>query len=72
MKDNVELDLSSGDSIINTSYLSPDKLKRLKKKAYRNFYFRPTYILRKIVYVSSLKEFVVLLREGLGILKNNL
>lgn len=72
MKDNVELDLSSGDSIINTSYLSPDKLKRLKKKAYRNFYFRPTYILRKIIYVSSLKEFVVLLREGLGILKNNL
>lgn len=72
ISDNVELDLSSGESIINSSCLSPYKLKKLKKKAYRQFYFRPKYIIHKFFSVHSFKEIVVLIREGLGVIKNNL
>lgn len=66
-----ELDLSSGEAAINTEQLSGAKLEKLKKKAYRSFYLRPNYILKKLFNIKSFIELITLIREGLGIIKKN-
>jgi radical SAM superfamily enzyme YgiQ (UPF0313 family) len=67
-----ELDLSSGESVINTELLSGAILEKLKKKAYRSFYFRPNYILKKLIQIKSFIELITLIREGLGIINKNI
>jgi len=49
--------------------LSRQELIELLKKAYRSFYFRPLYIIKRILKVSSLKEFRSKAKAGLSLLK---
>ena len=67
-----ELDQTTGLSGINTPTLSSKELLKLKKMAYRRFYFRPTYILRRILKINGLNELRVLIREGIGVLTQNI
>ena len=62
-------DLSKSDSsltypVIKTEELSPEKLWDLRNKAIRDFYFRPSYITRKILHLSSLNELKMLSRQA--------
>lgn len=62
-------DLSKTDSsltypIIKTKELSREKLWVLRNKAIREFYFRPSYIMKKILRLNSFHELGVLSRQG--------
>jgi radical SAM superfamily enzyme YgiQ (UPF0313 family) len=48
--------------------ISEEKLHELVKKAYRSFYMRPWYILKKVFAVRSLDEFRRKAKAGLGLL----
>ena len=49
--------------------LKKDELVSLLKKAYRTFYYRPLYILKRIISVSSWGEFKAKAKVGLSLLK---
>ena len=62
-------DLSKTDSsltypIIKTEELSSEKLWELRNKAIREFYFRPSYIMRKILHLNNLNELKILSRQA--------
>ncbi|MDP2909512.1 MAG: radical SAM protein, partial [bacterium] len=48
---------------------SKDELNKLLKKAYRSFYFRPGYVLKRLREVSSFKEFLAKAGMALKLLK---
>ncbi len=49
--------------------LSREELFSLIKKAYRSFYLRPNYVLKKLIQVKSAKEFFAKAKAALNILK---
>jgi anaerobic magnesium-protoporphyrin IX monomethyl ester cyclase len=49
--------------------LSKEELSLLMKKAYRSFYFRPGYVLKRILEVRSPKELIIKTRAALNLLK---
>nr|MQY69885.1 radical SAM protein [Bacillota bacterium] len=49
--------------------LSQEELMTLLKSAYRSFYVRPSYILKELTKVKSLKEFRRKIKAGLGVVK---
>ncbi|MFA6410769.1 MAG: radical SAM protein [Candidatus Buchananbacteria bacterium] len=49
--------------------LKRDELVALLKKAYRSFYFRPTYIIQRVMKVSSLHELFTKAKAALSLLK---
>jgi len=49
--------------------LKDEELQELLKLAYRRFYTRPSYVLRKIAQVSSFREFATKAKAGLKMLK---
>jgi len=50
--------------VIKTEELSPEKLWELRNKAIRDFYFRPSYIMKKILHLNSLNELKILSRQA--------
>ncbi len=47
----------SGDQVVmGNGVLSKEELQELKSKAYRSFYFRPSYILKRLAGISSFTE----------------
>lgn len=67
---NEELDSSRGYPVIETPFLSRERLWQLQKKAVRSFYLRPSFILNKLVDVRSFHDLVTLFREGTALLGN--
>lgn len=68
--DSLEIMDQSGNKVtIGTGTLSRDELQELKNKAYRAFYFRPIYILERLLSIRSWVEFKIHLTEGFYILK---
>jgi len=60
----------SGDEItMGTGLVSREELERLKKKAYRSFYFRPQYVIKRLFSIRSKQEFINHVREGAQLLK---
>lgn len=55
--------------VYETKDLSKDDLARLLKKAHREFYFRPSYILRALSRVRNPRHFFRLLKSGFELLK---
>ena len=55
--------------VIRTDGLNTKEVRRLYKKAYREFYLRPTYILHKILNLRSANEFKDTIIGGLSFLK---
>ena len=51
------------------SELSKEELVKLNKKFYKSFYFRPSYILKRLVKLSSPQEFLAKAKMGLKLLK---
>ena len=61
----------SGRSISTVSRnLSKEELGRLRKRAIREFYFRPSYILRHLARMRSLSELMEHIREFIGLARN--
>lgn len=65
----VSQDLSYADSsltypVIKTEKLSQEKLWKLRNRAIREFYFRPSYMMRKILHLNSFYELKMLSRQA--------
>ncbi|MEW6620525.1 MAG: radical SAM protein [bacterium] len=58
-------DYNFGHPIMKLENLSVDEIKYLYKLMYRSFYFRPKYILKKLVCIRSFDDLKILL-EGFG------
>ena len=63
------LDSSFSVSMEASSALSGKKLAKLQKKANREFYLRPSYILRRVLGIRSPGEMINLMREGISMAK---
>jgi anaerobic magnesium-protoporphyrin IX monomethyl ester cyclase len=66
--ENDEFDSSNGYPVIETPYLSREKLWKLRNKAIRAYYLRPGFILRKLLDVRSFKSFLNLVQNGFSLL----
>ncbi|MGA1869804.1 MAG: B12-binding domain-containing radical SAM protein [bacterium] len=75
--DLIDWDLRSMDqsgSIITmpSQKLSKEELLQLRRKAVKEFYLRPRYLLNRIIAIKSFKEIVEQMREGWYLLKDNI
>lgn len=59
-----EFDSSNGFPVIETPYLSKEKLWKLRNDAVFSFYIRPSYIFQKLAEVKSFRELRLLFKEG--------
>ncbi len=61
----VQFDQSGTDIVMETATLSRQQLAALKKRAVRDIYLRPTYVIRRLLAIRSWDEFIIQVREGL-------
>ncbi|CAM1373118.1 B12-binding domain-containing radical SAM protein [Tenacibaculum xiamenense] len=66
------MDQSGNEVTIGTGVLSKNELEKLKRKAYKSFYFRPKYIFKRLINITNWTEFKIHLKEGFYILKGAL
>lgn len=64
------MDQSGSYSVIGTKYLSSEEVLRLKNRAVREFYLRPSYLIKRLSYLRSLREIKREFRGGIGVLKD--
>ena len=69
-KSSLVFDHSGGSVSTISRNLSKEELSRLRKRAIREFYFRPSYILRHLTRMRSLTEFMGHIREFVGLIRN--
>lgn len=69
-EDNRVMDQSGSFIAMGTGKLSADEVMKLKKLAYRRFYFRPSYLWKRFKGLTSGQEFKNHLTEGWYILKS--
>jgi len=62
-------DFSSCNSLIETDKLSREDIERARIRAYREFYFRPSYILRTIFKIQSFKDLRAVVKSASSIIK---
>jgi radical SAM superfamily enzyme YgiQ (UPF0313 family) len=51
-----------GHSIVDTGTITPEEVTYFREKAFRNFYFRPSYIVRNVLKNVPLKQLRKVLR----------
>lgn len=60
----------SGDEVtMGTGKLSREELQQLKRKVYLSFYFRPAYLIQRLMSIKNWTEFKMHIREAYFILK---
>lgn len=62
-------DFSSWNSLIETDKLSREDIETARIRAYREFYFRPSYILRTIFKIQSFKDLRAVVKSAGSIIK---
>ena len=70
-QEEIEFDHSGGRVPALSYSLSKEDLINLKKKAIREFYLRPSYILKKLLAIKSFTELREHIRESIGLLAAN-
>ncbi len=60
-------DFASRNSLIETEELSREEVERARVQAYREFYFRPSFILKTALRVRSLQDIKRVLRSAYSI-----
>jgi len=70
--DSIDPDQGGGRVSMNTRTLDREEVARLKKKAVRDFYLRPSYLIKRVRGVSSLDQLLHETREGLSLLFKNI
>lgn len=68
-QDFVVMDQSGAEVAMGTGQINRKRLEELKQQAYRSFYFRPSYILKRLVGIRTWQEFKNHVREASFILK---
>ena len=58
-----------GKPVFRHGELTPELMERMQKIAYREYYFRPRMILKKLREIRSLKQLRAYLKAGLAVLK---
>lgn len=66
-KDLYPMDQSGDYGIIRSKDLSPKKIRKLKNKAIRKFYFRPSYFIQRISAIKTFYELQSNIKSGLSI-----
>ena len=66
------MDQSGETVVIGNGALSKDELHQLKTKAYRSFYFRPSYLLKRLFSIRTTTELKLHFIEGYHVLKSSL
>ena len=64
------MDQSGSFIAMGTGLVTPEEIMSLKKEAYRRFYFRPTYLAKRLREIENYQELKTHLREGYHILKS--
>lgn len=64
------MDQSGSYTVMGSDQMSAKEILRLKNKAIISFYFRPTYIFRRLLSMRTGYEFKMLLLNGWGLFKN--
>lgn len=64
------MDQSGSYCVIDTRYLTKSEVLKLKNRAVRDFYFRPSYILKRFLQLSSIRDFKRESRAGLEVLRD--
>jgi len=64
------MDQSGSFITMGTGLVSPEEIMSLKKEAYRRFYFRPSYLAKRLLEIENYQELKTHLREGYHILKS--
>lgn len=70
-EEDLVMDQGGAQAFLPTSTLDRATMLRLKKRMVRRFYLRPTYLLRRVAAVRSLRELVGQVREGVALLGRN-
>lgn len=65
------MDQSGASVAMHTHGLDPEEMLRLKQRAIRRFYLRPTYLLRRLAAIRSWFELKSQISEGLALLRKN-
>lgn len=69
--DSVEVMDQSGDVVVmGNGVLTKDELHQLKNKAYRSFYFRPSYLMKRLFSIRSWTELKFHVLEGWYVFKS--
>ncbi len=64
---------SSGEKgVLSNGVLSGDEILELKKKAVMSFYFRPSYLIKRLFYVKSIEQFLIQLEQMWGLFTRNI
>ncbi len=58
------------ESLISYPHLTKKDMERIIRRAYRRFYFRPKYILKRIRKLSGIRDFVNKAKAAISILRN--
>jgi len=65
-----KMDQSGSKIVMANEALTIEQLAELHKRAYREFYFRPSYILKRLFSIRTFTELKNYTRDGLAILKS--
>jgi len=65
-------DTLGNKSILGTKNVSPEMLKKLRKKAMYKFYLRPEYILRRLRKITSFEHFAIQFLEAVALFEKNI
>ncbi len=65
------MDQAGAQVAMNTLHMNREEVDRLKRKAVRDFYLRPSYLGRRLASVNSWWELKTQAREGLALLSRN-
>ncbi len=68
---NLNTESSETLPIWKNQQISNNELLKLQKRAIRKFYFRPSFILKKILNIKSCTEMANLMREGIAMMVKN-
>jgi len=67
-KDVRKMDQSGSEAVMGNENLTIGQLEKLHKKAYHDFYFRPGYILKRLLKLKTFTELKNHIRDGLGLI----
>jgi len=59
-----------GCSVVKTEKMSPKEIERSLQDAYREFYMRPSYVLKRLIKIRSFDEMKRTVKAGINVLKS--
>lgn len=57
------------NSVVKSHFLSNEEIIKFRSKAYKQFYLRPTYIIKRLLKIRSFNELKIVIKTGIFLLK---